>query len=77
VGQRHGDLVVIDGGLSDGDRVVTNGQMLLQPGSAVMVVNPGAPGSPAASPNAGSASPKSPDEGASPKSETDKEGGRS
>ena len=41
VGQRHGDLVVIDNGLAAGDRVVTSGQMLLQPGAPVMVVNAG------------------------------------
>lgn len=42
LGQRHGDLVAIDSGLSAGDQVVTSGQMLLQPGSPVMVVNPAA-----------------------------------
>ena len=47
LGQRHGDLVVIDSGLSVGDKVVTTGQMMLQPGSPVMVANPsGAPQSP-------------------------------
>jgi multidrug efflux system membrane fusion protein len=39
LGQRHGDLVVIESGLSAGDRVVTFGQMLLQPGSAVKVAD--------------------------------------
>ena len=39
IGQRHGELVVIDSGLKAGDQVVTTGQMLLQPGSPVMVVN--------------------------------------
>jgi membrane fusion protein (multidrug efflux system) len=50
LGQRHGELVVINSGLSAGDQVVTSGQMLLQPGSPVMVVNPGppAPAAPAA-----------------------------
>jgi multidrug efflux system membrane fusion protein len=52
LGQRHGDLVVVESGLSPGDRVVTYGQMLLQPGSAVSVAdsNPAtAPGAPASS----------------------------
>jgi membrane fusion protein, multidrug efflux system len=47
LGQRHGDLVTVNSGLSAGDRVVTFGQMLLQPGSPVMVVN-GEPQGPAA-----------------------------
>jgi multidrug efflux system membrane fusion protein len=47
LGQRHGDLIAIDSGLSDGDRVVTAGQMMLQPGSPVMVM-PAAPAAPAA-----------------------------
>lgn len=49
LGQRHGDLVAIDSGLSPGDRIVTYGQMLLQPGSPVTVVTPApaAPASPA------------------------------
>ncbi|HEY2585018.1 MAG TPA: efflux RND transporter periplasmic adaptor subunit [Tepidisphaeraceae bacterium] len=41
LGLRHGDLVVIDSGLSPGDQVVTFGQMMLQPGSPVMVAKPG------------------------------------
>lgn len=47
LGQRHGELVAIDSGLSAGDRVVTSGQMMLQPGSPVTVVPP-APSVPAA-----------------------------
>lgn len=49
LGQRHGDLVVINSGLSAGDRVVTMGQMMLQPGSPVTVQNP-APPAPVVSP---------------------------
>lgn len=67
VGQRHGDLVVIDSGLAAGDRVVTSGQMMLQPGSPVMVVDPNAPAAagPAAAPKVGTGTPESPkDEGA-------------
>lgn len=37
LGQRHGELVAITSGLSAGDRVVTQGQMLLQPGSPITV----------------------------------------
>ncbi len=44
VGQRHGAMVVIDTGLAAGDQVVTTGQMMLQPGAPVMVVNAGPPG---------------------------------
>jgi multidrug efflux system membrane fusion protein len=43
LGQRHGELVVIDTGLSDGDRVVTTGQMLLQPGSPITIANQSPP----------------------------------
>ncbi len=44
VGQRHGDLVVIKTGLNAGDQVVTVGQMMLQPGAAIMVMGGGPPG---------------------------------
>lgn len=47
LGQRHGELVAIDSGISAGDRVVTFGQMMLQPGSPVMVANPAAGDAPA------------------------------
>jgi multidrug efflux system membrane fusion protein len=47
LGQRHGEFVAIDSGLSAGDRVVTRGQMMLQPGSPVMVAEPGAGAAPA------------------------------
>ena len=43
LGQRHGELVTIESGISAGDRVVTSGQMMLQPGSPVMVITPAAP----------------------------------
>ncbi|HXE54036.1 MAG TPA: efflux RND transporter periplasmic adaptor subunit [Tepidisphaeraceae bacterium] len=45
LGQKHGDLVVIDSGLSAGDQVVTAGQMMLQPGSPVTIANPSTPSS--------------------------------
>lgn len=47
VGQRQGDLVVIDGGLKAAERVVTNGQLGVTPGGKVRVVQPTAPGAPA------------------------------
>ena len=63
VGQRHGDLVVIDSGLSAGDRVVTSGQTMLQPGAPVMVLNAGPPGGmpPGGPPKVGPGTLKSPD----------------
>jgi multidrug efflux system membrane fusion protein len=67
LGQRHGDQVVINNGLSAGDQVVTSGQMLLQPGSAVMVAKGGPPAQvvPGAPPKAGPATlPSAGDEGA-------------
>ena len=43
VGQRQGDLVVIDKGLEAGERVVTNGQLGVTPGAKVRIVQPAAP----------------------------------
>ena len=62
VGQRHGAMVVIDSGLSAGDQVVTTGQMMLQPGAPVMVVNAGPPGPvpPTGAPKVGPGTLKSP-----------------
>ena len=37
LGQRHGDDVVVSKGLANGERVVTTGQMTLQPGAKVRV----------------------------------------
>jgi multidrug efflux system membrane fusion protein len=36
-GQRHGDLIVIDQGVSPGERVVVNGQLGVTPGGKVKV----------------------------------------
>jgi multidrug efflux system membrane fusion protein len=47
-GQRQGDKVVIESGVSAGDSVVVTGQTLLQPGGKVMVVNAPHPGGPPA-----------------------------
>ena len=46
LGQRHGELVVIENGVSAGDRVVTSGQMLLQPGSPLTIAGNNAPPEP-------------------------------
>ena len=45
LGQRQEDLVVIDRGLRDGERVVINGQMAVTPGGKVRVAEPSASGS--------------------------------
>ncbi len=47
VGQRQGDLIVIEQGLKAGERVVINGQAAVMPGGKVRVVT-GAPAMPAA-----------------------------
>ncbi len=44
LGQRDGELVMINSGLKPGDKVVVTGQMLIQPGKPVMVVPSGPPG---------------------------------
>jgi multidrug efflux system membrane fusion protein len=44
VGQRQGDLVVIDQGLQAGERIVTNGQLGVTPGGKVAIAQPSAPG---------------------------------
>ncbi len=40
LGQRQGDMVVIDQGLNAGDMVVLTGQLLIQPHGKLMVTNP-------------------------------------
>lgn len=52
-GQRQGDLVVIEEGLKEGERVVVNGQLGVTPGGKVGVVQAG-PGGNAAPANSGS-----------------------
>ena len=47
LGQRHGELVVIEQGLQPGENVVLNGQLGVMPGAKVKVVTP-APSAPAA-----------------------------
>ncbi len=51
-GQRQGDMVVIESGVSVGDSVVVTGQTLLQPGGKVMVVNAPHPAAPTAAASA-------------------------
>ncbi len=48
LGQRQGDLVVVDHGLKAGDRVVTNGQLAVMPGAKVRIEEPGHADRPAA-----------------------------
>jgi len=45
LGQRQGDLVVIDQGLKPGERVVMNGQLGVTPGGKVRIEEPGGSGS--------------------------------
>lgn len=44
VGQRQGDLVVVNKGLAAGERVVTQGQLGVTPGGKVRIAPPPAPG---------------------------------
>jgi hypothetical protein len=41
LGQRQGDLIVVEQGLTAGEQVIRTGQTLLQPGSKVTVQKPG------------------------------------
>lgn len=56
VGQRHGDRVVITQGLTEGERVVINGQLGVTPGGKVQIAVPGAKKDPAAAPQSGAKS---------------------
>ncbi len=47
LGQRQGDMVVINEGLKSGERVIMNGQLAVMPGAKVNVVSSGAAGTPA------------------------------
>lgn len=40
LGQRQADLIVIDDGIAAGERVITDGQMMVQPGAPVKVMPP-------------------------------------
>lgn len=56
VGQRQGDLVVIDKGVRPGERVVVSGQLGVTPGGKVGIARPGAGANPANPAGAGSKS---------------------
>ncbi len=45
-GQRQGDMMVVEKGLSVGEKVIVTGQMMVMPGGPVMVVIPGQGGPP-------------------------------
>lgn len=53
VGQRQGELVVIDNGVKRGERVVVNGQLAVTPGGKVRITGQGAAGHPPAKTEAG------------------------
>ena len=49
LGQQQGDLVVVQSGVKEGERVVINGQIAIQPGGAVQIQQPPAGNAPGAS----------------------------
>src|SRR6266498_1867121 len=51
LGQRQGDLVVVENGVAAGERIVTNGQIGVTPGGKVRVEEPREAGSPATTGN--------------------------
>ena len=56
LGQRQGDLIVVEKGVQPGERIVTNGQLGVTPGGKVVVDQPRGAGSPAATAENGSKS---------------------
>jgi len=56
LGQRQGDLIVVDSGVEAGERVVTNGQLGVTPGGKVLVEQPRDASSPATATSSGSKS---------------------
>jgi multidrug efflux system membrane fusion protein len=48
LGQRQGDLIVVESGVQPGERVITNGQLGVTPGGKVLIDQPRDAGSPAA-----------------------------
>jgi membrane fusion protein, multidrug efflux system len=56
LGQRQGDLIVVDSGIEAGERVVTNGQLGVTPGGKVLVEQPREASSPATATSSGSKS---------------------
>ena len=51
LGQRQGDLIVVESGVQPGERVVTNGQLGVTPGGKVLVEQPRNASSPATTSN--------------------------
>ena len=51
LGQRQGDLIVVEKGVNAGEQIVTNGQLGVTPGGPVRVEKPREPNSPAAATN--------------------------
>ena len=47
LGQRQGELIVVESGVQPGERVVTNGQVAVTPGGKVRIEQPNPTGSPA------------------------------
>jgi multidrug efflux system membrane fusion protein len=47
LGQRQGDLIVVESGVQPGERVITNGQLGVTPGGKVLIEQPRGAGSPA------------------------------
>ncbi|MGH9969461.1 MAG: efflux RND transporter periplasmic adaptor subunit [Pyrinomonadaceae bacterium] len=56
LGQRQGDLIVVEKGVEPGERVVTNGQLGVTPGGKVVIEQPRDAGSPATATGNGSKS---------------------
>jgi membrane fusion protein, multidrug efflux system len=54
LGQRQGDLIVVETGVEPGERVVINGQLGVTPGGKVLIEQPREAGSPAAATSQGS-----------------------
>jgi len=50
LGQRQGDLVVVEQGVQPGERVIMNGQLAVMPGAKVRVISGAAVGTPAGHP---------------------------
>jgi multidrug efflux pump subunit AcrA (membrane-fusion protein) len=40
LGQRHGDMIVLESGVKAGEEVITDGQMMVRPGGPVKVLPP-------------------------------------
>jgi multidrug efflux pump subunit AcrA (membrane-fusion protein) len=51
LGQRQGDLIVVEKGVNAGEQIVTNGQLGVTPGGPVLVEKPREASSPAAATN--------------------------